>query len=143
MPSDRGARPCRLFAPELCIVVHDFTHQLFDQLLTTTPSWLLVSSTTVFATATITSSPSIDFDVLKALGEEPIKMGLNDPSKKASILRVVDVIVVNGDLIGCAILSVKGRARVTVVVVLGSGSEPAKPEITLGAPARHHAKVGT
>jgi hypothetical protein len=32
---------------------------------------------------------------------------------------------------------------VTVVVVLGSGSEPAKPEITLGAPARHHAKVGT
>ena len=70
-------------------------------------------------------------------------MGLNDPSKKASILRVVDVIVVNGDLIGCAILSAKGRARVTVVVVLGSGSEPAKPEITLGAPARHHAKVGT
>jgi hypothetical protein len=57
-------------------------HQLFDQLLTTTPSWLLVSSATVFATATITSSPSIDFDVLKGLGEEPIKMGLNDPSKK-------------------------------------------------------------
>ena len=33
MPSDRAARPCRFFAPELSIIVHDFPHQLFDQLL--------------------------------------------------------------------------------------------------------------
>ena len=33
MPSDRAARPCRFYAPELSVIVHDFMHQLFDQLL--------------------------------------------------------------------------------------------------------------
>ena len=33
MPSLRAARPCRFFAPELGIMVHNLAHQLFDQLL--------------------------------------------------------------------------------------------------------------
>ena len=33
MPSDRAARPCHFLSPELSIIVHNFTHQLFDQLL--------------------------------------------------------------------------------------------------------------
>jgi hypothetical protein len=33
MPGDRAARPCRFFAPELSIIVHNFTHQVLDQLL--------------------------------------------------------------------------------------------------------------
>ena len=44
-------------------------------------------------------------------------MGLNDPSRKHRFYEWLD-------LIGCAILSAKGRAGVTAVVVLGSGSEP-------------------
>ena len=56
MPSERAARPYRFFAPELGIIVHDFTHQLLDQLLADRTS--LVSSATVFAMATITSSAS-------------------------------------------------------------------------------------
>ena len=33
MPSDRTARPCRFFGPELVVIVHNFAHQLFDELL--------------------------------------------------------------------------------------------------------------
>ena len=33
MPGDRAARPCRFFAPEHSIIIHDFMHQVLDQLL--------------------------------------------------------------------------------------------------------------
>ena len=42
MPDDRAARPCGFFAPELSIIVHDFTHQVLDQLLSH-PAVLLAS----------------------------------------------------------------------------------------------------
>jgi hypothetical protein len=42
MPGDRAARPCRIFAPELSIIVHNFTHQVLDQLLSH-PAVLLAS----------------------------------------------------------------------------------------------------
>ena len=37
MPGDRAARPCGFFAPELSIIVHDFMHQVLDQLLSHPP----------------------------------------------------------------------------------------------------------
>ena len=42
MPGDRAARPCRFFAPELSIIVHNFMHQVLDQLLSH-PAVLLAS----------------------------------------------------------------------------------------------------
>ena len=42
MPGERAARPRGFFAPELSIIVHDFTHQVLDQLLSH-PAVLLAS----------------------------------------------------------------------------------------------------
>ena len=42
MPGDRAAGPCRFFAPKLSIIVHNFTCQVLDQLLSH-PAVLLAS----------------------------------------------------------------------------------------------------
>ena len=72
-------------------------------------------------------------------------MGLNDPSKKASILRVVDVIVVRWrpDRMCDPFCEGQGSGDCSSCSGLRQRNHAAKPEITLGAPARHHAKVGT
>ena len=59
MPGDRAARPCRFFAPELSIIVHNFTHQVLNQLLSHPAVLLAGSFRDGLCEAPITSSASV------------------------------------------------------------------------------------
>jgi hypothetical protein len=73
MPSMRPNCICRVFSTKLSIIVHYFTHQCSISCCRITPSWPLVNSATVFATASITSSASS----VSTLSDPPAK---NDPA---------------------------------------------------------------